>query len=130
MRHRSNIAGFSLLEIMLALALVSVVLTVSVRSGVNMVMRWQLSSQVKTIVNTVNSFSVTAYTRSREMSLSELVQQNVELPSDWMITILEDATFSRAGYCERGAFQIEADNERVFNYVLDPQTCRAVEVAA
>ncbi len=121
-------AGFSLMEVMVALFLIGLVLTLAAQSSVSTFERWQESIDAKNIRNQISRIPVKAHASMRELNLSEQIENSVIIPDRWVVQAIKDTDYSRAGYCGEGSFYIRTPKGRTRSYEIYPPTCRAVEI--
>ncbi|WOR15364.1 prepilin-type N-terminal cleavage/methylation domain-containing protein [Hyphomonas sp. FCG-A18] len=117
-------AGFSLLEVTVALFLLGLMLTLVAQSGVRMVERWQMSSTERDIRNQINSLPLQAYASRQNLIIGADNQELLDLETDWQVSVGEPILFSQTGMCSSGELVIGAPRGRTWTYTISPPDCR------
>ena len=116
--------GFSLLEVIVALALVSVLLTLTVQSGAQMLDRWNFRLTERQIMNDVNALPYWAFNTQTSFRLSQAEALKRTMPDGWSIREVTPIWYSRTGICSGGEFEIEAPNGYVGKHSVAGPECR------
>lgn len=116
-------AGLSLLEIVVAMALLSIVMTLSVQSGAEMLERWQYRAMVKDVRNRIAGLPLKASLERRPMELASLPAGVTGLPEGWKIEEQTPLVFSRSGLCNAAEFTLIDPAGRRHRFFVNPPDC-------
>ena len=126
--RRKEMAGFSLMEILVALSLVGLILTLSARSSMGMYERWQQSIELRTIKGEFIAIRNRTFVEKRDAVLSEELERSTKFPEGWTIKIEEDPLFNRFGQCRSGSVLAVSPSGREFSLNFAPPRCNPVKV--
>lgn len=119
-------AGFSMLEILVALAIMSVVATLVTVSSISMVESMRERTELKSLVNDIEMYRYVALTRDKQVIVASdaaLNAQQLNLLPEWQVTATPAIVFSRHGTCTTGAVKMISPRGRTYDYLLVPQAC-------
>lgn len=119
-------AGFSMLEILVALAIMSVVATLVTVSSISMVESMRERTELKNLVNDIEMYRYVALTRDKQIVVGSDAAQNAAqlgLLPDWQVSATPAIAFSRHGTCTTGAVKLISPRGRTYDYLLVPQGC-------
>ena len=119
--------GFSLMEIMVALFLVGLILTLAAQSSVGIYQRWQQSIQLRQIKSELTNIRNRAFVERRDILLEDEFATAVELPEGWSVRVVTDPLFNRFGQCLPGEVWGVAPSGREYPLIIEPPKCRAVQ---
>jgi len=119
-------AGFSLLEMTVALFLGALLLTLVAESGVSMLDRWQLSIAERNLRNQISALPLKAHASRRSFTLDEALGSDVTLPAGWTIVADDEIFYADSGICSGGVIEIRSPQDRVWRYTLEAPFCRAM----
>ena len=123
----SSQQGFSLLEILVSLAVLSAVATLVTVSSVSMVQSMRERTELRQLTNQVEMFRYVALTKDQQITLhSDPARNSLEqnIPNGWQMRATPSIVFSRHGTCTTGSLVLTSPRGRVYNYFLVPQSCR------
>ena len=123
--------GFSLLEILVSLAVLSAVATLVTVSSVSMVQSMRERTELKQLTNDVEMYRYVALTRDLQITLANDAARNraeLDLPEGWQMIATPPIVFSRHGTCTTGSIALSSPRGRTYNYLLVPQSCRLQSV--
>lgn len=118
-------AGFSILEMTVALFLGALLLTLVAESGVSMLDRWQLSIAERNVRNQISALPLKAHASRRSFTLDEAVGSDITLPPGWTLIADDEIFYADSGICSGGAIEIRSPQDRVWRYTLEAPFCRA-----
>lgn len=121
-------AGFSLIEIVVSLAILALAGTIIVPGAVEMVERFDTQARLTTLVDQIEN------TRGRAVTSGEIIVLETsasgapaglsEIPPGWQLTFPTPLVFSPAAVCSgQGVVIVTASGLRRY-FALDPATCR------
>lgn len=120
-------AGFSLLEILVSLAVLSAIATLVTVSSVSMVQSMRERTELRQLTNDVEMYRFVALTKDLQITLSNDPVQNyaeLDLPEGWQMIATPPIVFSRHGTCTTGSIALSSPRGRTYHYLLVPQSCR------
>ncbi|MEO1015840.1 MAG: prepilin-type N-terminal cleavage/methylation domain-containing protein [Pseudomonadota bacterium] len=117
--------GFSLLEIMVALALMALTLTLVSANAVQMLGRWQESSEFRDVRNRISGLRVRAYVAQQPFNLDPSSVGVLGLNEGWSVETDTPVRYLATGTCLGGALRITAPSGRSELIRLDPPDCVA-----
>lgn len=120
-------AGFSLMEIMVALFLVGLLLTLAAQSSVGIYQRWQQSIEMRQIKSELTNLRNRAFIERRNIDLEQELVASVELPDGWSLRIERDPLFNQFGQCRPGEVWGIAPNGREYPMIVEPPGCKPVQ---
>lgn len=124
--HSRNL-GFSLMEVMVALFLVGLILTLAAQSSVGIYQRWQQSIEMRQIKSELTNIRNRAFVEQRDIVLEQELAATVELPEGWSVRIMTDPLYNRFGQCRVGEVWGIAPSGREYPLIIEPPKCRAVQ---
>ena len=122
----SSQAGFSLLEILVALAILSVTATLVTVSSISMVESMRERTTLKEVVHNIEMYRYRALARDKQIIIGADTVANAALLGvsvDWQVRATPSVVFSRHGTCTTGAIQLITPRGQTMNYMLVPQSC-------
>jgi prepilin-type N-terminal cleavage/methylation domain-containing protein len=125
-RRYARQSGLSLLEIIVAMALLSIVMTLSVQSGAEMLERWQYRAMVKDVRNQIAGLPLKASLERRPVELASLPGRDIGLPEGWTIEEQAPLVFSRSGLCSAAEFALIDPSGRRHTFTVNPPDCLPV----
>lgn len=124
--------GFTLLEVLLVLVLISAIAAIALPNLMTMQQAWQRRIDLQNITHQLNSMSY----RSRIQFQPVVIDLTgvhpadmFELPQGWVVTAPQPVIYGANGACLGGTVIISQD-ERSETYVLMPPYCRPVKTDA
>ena len=116
-------SGMSLAEMLVTLVILSLVLTLSVQSGVKMSANWQARSIEQQILQSVEQARREALAvRQRQILRTE----NIILPheaANWRVELPDAIVFSKSGMCTAGILLITPPGQPEKRYSIAPPEC-------
>jgi prepilin-type N-terminal cleavage/methylation domain-containing protein len=119
-------SGLSLLEIIVAMALLSIVMTLSVQSGAEMLERWQYRAMVKDVRNRIAGLPLKASLERRPVELANMPTSDIGLPEGWTIEEQAPLVFSSSGLCSAAEFSLIDPAGRRHTFTVSPPDCLPV----
>lgn len=134
MSSLSGDQGFSLIELVVSLAILSLIVALVAPNGVRLVERFERHRALESIRLTVAAQREKAIARNQTLRIETsdlpLVLVKARVPSAWQVSLSAPMVFSSAGICNGAVLTIALEGDEVRNYGLDPQTCRLAELDA
>ena len=119
--------GFSLMEIMVALFLVGLILSLAAQSSMGIYERWQQSIEMRQIKSELTNIRNRAFVERRDILLEQEFAATVELPDGWSVRVITDPLYNRFGQCRPGEVWGVAPTGREYPLIIEPPKCRAVQ---
>ena len=119
-------SGLSLLEIIVAMALLAIVMTVSVQSGAEMLERWQYRAMVKDVRNRIAGLPLRAAFERQPVELANIPADEIGLPEGWLIEEQAPLVFSSSGLCSAAEFSLIDPAGRRHTFTVSPPDCLPV----
>lgn len=116
-------SGMSLVEVLVSLVILSLVLTITVQSGVQLITQWQLRDTEREIIRGVEAYRRVALVNRRAIRVS---LNDISLPQkaeDWQIELSGPLLFSKTGLCNTSYLTITPPGRPVSNYIITPPSC-------
>jgi len=125
--HASD-AGYSLIEMVVSLAILALAASIIMPNAVDMVQRFQAQADMRSIIDQIQSQRQQAISSGQARVLQagtwEASQTFMDLPAGWRLELDAPLAFSQAGVCQgEGVTIITPDGRRRY-YSLDARTCR------
>lgn len=119
--------GYSLIEIVVSLAILALAGTIIVPGAVEMVERFDRQAKFRMLVDEIEGSRERAVTLGQLVILSDSAAGSLPgLPQGWQVTFPTPLVFSPAAVCTgQGAVIVSPSGQRQY-YALDPATCRLV----
>jgi prepilin-type N-terminal cleavage/methylation domain-containing protein len=120
--------GYSLIEIVVSLAILALAGTIIVPGAVEMVERFDSQAKFRMLVDEIEGSRGRAVTLGQLVVLSDATAAGSlpGLPEGWQVTFPTPLVFSPAAVCTgQGAVIVSASGQRQY-YALDTATCRLV----
>lgn len=130
-QRRSREAGYSLLEVVVVVAIVAVSMTLSSPSLIRMIERTEARNVLKSIDVTMTDMRVESYSRAQSLT-SEAIRQRLqaEMPEDWNVVVGEELSMSARGFCSGGSLVVTSPDAREFAYQLNAGRCLLSDAAS
>ncbi len=122
-RRTSLRSGYTLIEVVIAVAIAATVIALSAPSLIRSIERAQERQIIAGVISTVNDLRAQSVLDSRDMD-SETLTANLRdvLPEGWVLRVPEGFQLSRAGFCTGGEIRLETPRARVVVLNPRPQT--------
>lgn len=122
-RRPSLRPGYTLIEVVIAVAIAASVIALSAPSLIRSIERAQERQTIAGVISTLNDLRAQSVLDSRDMD-SETVTANlrVALPEGWILRVPDAFQLSRAGFCTGGDIQLETPRARVVVLNQRPQS--------
>lgn len=130
MRGSSRDAGYTLLEVIVALGLLGLTLTLVAANGVQMLERWRENLAFREIQRQVRQLRFDAFYERRTIAWNLEDAAPLPLPTGWNAKSLGELRFLPSGVCVGGNFQIVAPSGRTQVFRLVPPNCDVVDSAS
>lgn len=115
--------GLSLMEVVVAMALMAIIMTVSAQSGAEMLERWQYRAVVKDVRNRIAGMPLKAALERKTVNLSDMSTTQLGLPEGWTIEEQVPLVFSSSGLCSDAEFALVDPSGRLHQYIVTPPEC-------
>jgi prepilin-type N-terminal cleavage/methylation domain-containing protein len=116
-------SGMSLVEMLVSLVVLSLVLTITVQSGVQLLTQWQVRDAEREIIRSIEAYRREALVNRRAVRVS---LNDINLPDaakDWQIELSGPLLFSKSGLCNTSYLAITAPGRPVSEYIVTPPSC-------
>lgn len=118
--------GYSLLEVMIAMAILALAITMSIPSMRALHER----QQVREAFSGLNAWIIQERTQARltgtqQAYPAELAVANAAIPEGWSIRLTEPWVIYPSGACSAGRVRVVSPRDRVFDRSIVPPECRA-----
>ena len=113
----------SLVEMLVSLVVLSLVLTITVQSGVQLLTQWQVRDAEREIIRSIEAYRREALVNRRAVRVS---LNDINLPDaaeDWQIELSGPLLFSKSGLCNTSYLTITAPGRPVSEYIVTPPSC-------
>jgi prepilin-type N-terminal cleavage/methylation domain-containing protein len=120
-------AGYSLLEILVSLGILSLVSTITVVNGIRMVENMTERSAVQKIIETIETARYIALTRESSLVLDPAQPGQpawLDLPEDWTLIPDQPIVFSKSGVCSGGRLTIRTARGQDHVIYAEAPDCR------
>jgi len=124
-------AGFSLLEILVGLALLSAVASLVTVSSISMVQSMRERTELRQLTNSIEMYRYVALTKDKQLIIHSDPRRNSfdeKSPENWRMQATPPVVFSRHGTCTTGSVSLTSPRGRTYSYLLVPQDCRLQSV--
>lgn len=106
-------AGYSLLEVLVVVAIMGVAATLSGPSVTRMIESQQARQTVRAVVTGFGALRADAYIQSRPYAAETLsAQLTGAAPEAWQVRVADSVTLAASGYCTPGLIEIVAPDGR------------------
>lgn len=125
-------AGYSLIEILVAMAIMSLAVSIVVPNAFDLVVRFQRLTERSAALDAIAKCRMEAVISNQVISLSGRISASGEpseetrclvLPADWTAEFEDPLIFSPAGICRGSNVQLVAPNGDAHSYKLERTTC-------
>lgn len=120
-------AGYSLIEVVVSLAILALAASIVVPNAVDMVERFQAQADLRSIIDQIQNQRQRAISsgqaRTLDASRNETEQPLIVLPNGWRLELVTPLVFSQAGICKGEGVTIITPSGRRQYYDLDTRTC-------
>jgi len=122
-------AGYSLLEVIVVVAILGVAATLSAPSVSRMITGQQARQVVRGLVTEFGAIRADAYIQSRSYDANAIqARLSDRTPVQWRVDVDEAVSLNPSGYCTPGLLRVEAPNGRVWRLQVQQGNC-AIERA-
>jgi len=121
--HEHPEKGMSLIEVLVSLVVTSLILTLTIQSGVRLVEQWRIRDTEKQIVQSFEQVRRTAMGSRVRMIMTA---NDIVLPDsadNWTVELSEALVFSKSGLCNSGVLTIVVPERRPSTYTIAPPGC-------
>ncbi|MCA8893527.1 MAG: prepilin-type N-terminal cleavage/methylation domain-containing protein [Hyphomonas sp.] len=126
--NRHSESGYSLIEVVVSLAILALTATIVVPNAVDMVSRFQAQADLRSIIDQIQNQRERAIStgQARIIGLpeSDVSVSGIDLPKGWRLEFLSPLSFSQAGVCQGDGLTIITQAGSRHYYSLDARTCR------
>ncbi|MEP3071945.1 prepilin-type N-terminal cleavage/methylation domain-containing protein [Maricaulis sp.] len=117
-------AGYTMLEVVVVVAIVAVALTVSTPALIRMIEQQRVQSVLRGIDIGLTDLRAASQIDARVIDAGEAeAALAADLPVGWYILVDEAVTFSPAGVCNGGRLQVTTPRGREYVFSLARRTC-------
>lgn len=135
-KSASNLAGFTLFEILIVLALISLIAGLVVGGGAQMYGSIQFALEKSDIEKSLNDLPYQSFTLKKRIVLGNesepesqidpqddlVTSPHLKLPPNWTAYVSYPVIYRSNGYCSGGLIKLKSDN-RELNYTLKAPNC-------
>lgn len=122
--------GYSLLEILVVLAILGLAAALSGPSVTRMIERYEAQSVVRIVEGRVSEMRLRAFLRSSPLTGEEIEAQLNEISAEgWSISVPETMTINASGYCTGGELVLQEPAGRTWRRTLSEGECRPDAIA-
>lgn len=127
--RRARLGGFTLLEMLVTLAIVALLAGISLPNMYRIMERSRLESQRKAIMSGIENLGYRAYLLGKPYLLTALTDTTPDapfpLPIGWKVTAESSISFAVNGVCQGGYIRVTDPQEGSARFFLRPPDCRA-----
>jgi prepilin-type N-terminal cleavage/methylation domain-containing protein len=106
-RHaRRDVRGFTLIEILLVLALLGLLLTLTAPALGKLYARIGVNSDLQNLIGGIGALPLLAFALGEEGTLEELAERHLELPDGWSMQGGKDIYVRANGVCSGGTLRL------------------------
>lgn len=120
-------AGFSLVEVIVSLAIISLIAGIAMPSAVRMTERFETRRQVESVKVLIESQSELAISSDRVVVLNsektKILIAEADLSQEAEVIVPEPLRFSPAGICNEATVELELGSDVAYRLQLNPLTC-------
>jgi len=121
-------AGYSLIEVVVSLAILALAASIVVPNAVDMVGRFQAQADLRSIIDQIQDQRQRAISsgqvRILDASRDDRDQPLILLPDGWRLELVAPLVFSQSGVCKGEGITIITPAGRRQYYDLDARTCQ------
>ena len=117
---RPKIKGYSILELILVLALGSAIIATVAPNLTKTFQSFTISRELREISSQVNLFSKRAFLSGKTISVNQL---ELELPLGWEVETEKPINFSAKGFCNGGRLVLKKNGSEMLKAELKPPFC-------
>lgn len=127
LRHasRTRAIGFTLLEMVVVLAIIATIAGVALPNFARMIESYEQKSTLGSVTSELGELSFKAYTQAKPMLLSPETARTLlpSLPTDWQVAIEAPVTIQANGFCSGGLATITARSGAAWQITLRAPLC-------
>lgn len=116
-------SGMSLIEMLVTLVVMSLVLTITIQSGVRLVEQWRIRDTEKRIVQSFEDVRRNAMASRSRLVVSAKDLSLPENAENWTVELSETLVFSKSGLCNSGVLTIAMPDRSPTSYRIAPPGC-------
>lgn len=105
-RSKSKHQGFTLIEVLVVLVLISLLASVVYPGLSKLVISYQRSTLLDNIVQTIENAPVTAMQSAKQLVLTDIVASKVPSSDQWQLSSDNSITVLESGFCEGGVLML------------------------
>lgn len=130
-------AGFTLLEILVVLAIAGLLVSVTLPQMSGMAERVRIANERQAIVAEIENLGYRAYASGKTFvihaagpaSAPGMPAMPLDLPEGWRLRTSKPISYGVNGVCSGGSIELVGPDRHVERYQLKPPQCRAMPVA-
>ncbi len=125
-----QIAGFSLLELLVVLSLLGLLTAITFPNFVNLYESVRSRLQIDQIIDDINGLGYSAFNSSSEIVLDNIPESAerqiapINLPAGWRLAVLNPIRYLQNGACQGGEIRLFFEDELIITTELSPPFCR------
>jgi prepilin-type N-terminal cleavage/methylation domain-containing protein len=120
-------SGFTLLEMLVVLALIALVAGLAAPNFGRMLDRYNAATQWREVESAIDDLPYKTFATGQALSLDESNARDLlaTLPPDWSITIPKAIRYRETGWCEGGTLTVTNTDGEARTYMLTAPRCEA-----
>lgn len=126
-----NEAGYSLIEILFALAIFALIVSISGGIGIRALTAQSERTERRQIVQSIGMLRYSALIEERNIQISSFTDwpNTTERPdTNWQFQANPPLVINRAGQCSASDIQLISPRDRTYRYRVDPERCALIPV--